>query len=76
MKEYIEKNLQDEVLDIKRGIHVTTSTRQLVSAHHQNRPTGDEVALLLPSHDSISQEHTRYVLFCKKGMYKPCLSLN
>ena len=68
VKEYIEKNLQDKLLDVKLGIHVTTST--------VNGPTVDEVAILLPRDDSITQEHMRYVLFCKKSMYKPCLSLN
>ena len=76
MKEYIEKNLQDKVLDVKLGIHATTSTQQLVSAHDLNGPTVDEVVILLPSDDSITQEHTRYVLFYKKSMYKPYLSLN
>ena len=76
VKEYIEKNLQDKVLDVKLGIHVTTSTQQLVSAHPLNGPMVDEVAILLPSDDSITQEHTRYVLFCKKSMYKTYLSLN
>ena len=69
VKEYIEKNLQDTVVDIKLGIHATTSMQQLVSAHHLNGPTVDEVAILLPSDDSITQEHMRYVLFCKKSMY-------
>ena len=50
--------------------------QQLVSAHCLNGPIMDEVAILLPSDDSITQEHTRYVLFCKKSMYKLCLSLN
>ena len=76
VKEYIEKNLQDKVLDVKLGIHATTSTQQLVSTHCLNGPTVDEVAILLPSDDSITQEHTRYVLFCKKNMFQLCLSLN
>ena len=76
VKEYIEKNLQDKVLDVKLGIHATTSTQQLVSAHPLNGPMVVEVAILLPSDDSITQEHTRYVLFCKKSMYKTYLSLN
>ena len=78
VKEYIEKNLQDKGLDIKLGIHATTSTQQLVSAYHLNGPMVDEVAILLPSDDSITQEHTTYVLSCKRSMYsyKPCLSLN
>ena len=69
MKEYIEKNLPDKVMDVKLGIHATTSTQQLVSAHCLNGPRVDEVAILLPSDDSITQEHTRYVLFCKKSIY-------
>ena len=76
VKEYIEKNLQDKVLDANLGIHATTSMQQLVNAHHLNGLTVDEVAILLPSDDSITQECMRYVLFCKKSMYKPCLSLN
>ena len=76
VKDYIEKNLQDKVLDVKLCIHATTSTQQLITTQHLNGPTVDEVAILLPTDDSITQEHTRYILFCKKNIYKSSLSLN
>ena len=76
VQDYIEKNLQDKVLDVKLCIHATTSTQELISTQRLNGPTVDEVAILLPTDDSITQEHTRYILFCKKNIYKSSLSLN
>ena len=60
VKDYIEKNLQDKELDVKLCIHATTSTQQLITTQRLNGPTVDEVAILLPTDDSITQEHTRY----------------
>ena len=76
VKEFVEKNLQDQVWDVKLSIHATTSTQQLMHQGSLNAPTVDEIAILLPSDDTISQRHMRYVLFCNKSVWKPSLLLN
>ena len=65
VKDYIEKNLQDKVSDVKLSIHATTSTQQLIHRGHLNIPKVEEIAILLPSDDTITEKHKRYVLFCK-----------
>ena len=76
VKEYVKKNLKDKVWDVKLSIHATTSTQQLIHQGHLNAPTVDEIAILLPSDDTITQKHMRYVLFCNRSVQKPSLSLN
>ena len=68
VKDYIEKNLQDKVWDVKHSIHATTSTQQLIHKHYLNAPTVDEIAILLPSDDTITQKHMRYELFCNNSV--------
>ena len=68
VKDYIEKNLQGKVWDVKLSIHATTSTQPLIDEHCLNAPTVDEIAILLPSDDTIIQKHMRYVLFCNKSV--------
>ena len=68
VKEYVEKNLQDKVWDVKLSIHATASTQQLIYQGHLNAPTVDEIAILLPSDDTITPKNMRYVLFCNKSV--------
>ena len=75
IKEYVEKNLQDKVWDVKDSIHATTSNQQLILQGCLNPPTVDETAILLPSNDTITQKHMTYVLFYNKAC-KNLLSLN
>ena len=65
VKDYIEKNLQDKVSDVKLSIHATTSTQQLIHKGCLNMPKVEGIAILLPSDDTITEKHKRYVLFCK-----------
>ena len=65
VKDYIEKNLQEKVSDVKHSIHATTSTQKLIHKGHLNIPKVEEIATLLPSNDTITEKHKRYVLFCK-----------
>ena len=44
VKEYVEKNLQDKVWDVKLSIHATESAQQLMDQGHLNVPTVDEIA--------------------------------
>ena len=54
IKDYIEKELQNKAWDVKLSIHATTSTQQLIDDSHLNAPTVNEIAILLPSDDSIT----------------------
>ena len=62
VEEYIEKNLQDKVWDVKLFIHATTSTQQLIDQGHLNAPTVDGITIRLPSDDTTTQKHMRYIL--------------
>ena len=68
VKDYIEKNLQEQVWIVKVSIHATTSTQQLIDEHHLNAPMVDEIAILLPSDDTITYKHMWYVLLCNKSV--------
>ena len=68
VEDYVEKYLQDKVWDVKLSIHATSSTQQLICDSHLNALSVDEIAILLPSDDTITQKHMRYVLFCNKSV--------
>ena len=66
VKEYVEQNLQDKVWDLTFSIHATTSTQQLIHQGHLNAPTVDEIAILLPSDDIITQNIQHMCCFILK----------
>ena len=61
VKDYVEKHLKDKVWDVKLSIHANESAESLVHAGRLNAPTVNEIAILLPSDDVITDKHKRYV---------------
>ena len=58
-----------QVWDVKLTIHATTSTQQLFHQGHLNAPTVDEIAILLPSDDTITQKHINLIFLLFQVCY-------
>ena len=59
VKECVEKECARQSLDVKFSNHATTSTQQLIHLGCLNAPTVYEIAILLPSDDTIIQKHIK-----------------
>ena len=70
VKEYVEKHLKDKVRDVKLAIHANESPSSLIHKGRLNAPTVKEVAILLPSDDTITKDHNRY----KRSILSPPLT--
>jgi hypothetical protein len=63
VKDYVEKNLKGKVWDVKLSIHGNQSVAGSTAHRGQlNAPTVNEVAILMPSEESITAEHKRCVV--------------
>lgn len=61
VKDYVEKNLKEKVLDVKLSIYVNKLTRKCVYKGRLNVPTVDKIANLIPNDDFTTEDHHRYI---------------
>ena len=59
MKEYIEKELNDKVWDVKLSIHAGESAEELRHQGCLNVPVVKEIAIVMPDSDLLSKDHNR-----------------
>ena len=59
VKEYVETHLKDKVWDVKLSIHANESPDPNIHKGRLNAPTVNEIAILLPSDDGLTESHKR-----------------
>ena len=59
VKEYVERELQGRIYDVKLAIHATQSAESLHHEGRLNAPVFNEIAILMPESDDLTKFHNR-----------------